>query len=174
MLDVRALATTELTQGLESLRNRVATDPFCAPFARASWPRDAGLQCKYFASCRRHGLQSSWAGRCGARYRPGIQHRMRPDRLIEIIDPDGIYPLPSTSGTSPGRTLLSKPLARIFKMSGWWECRSCPAAALHTRGRRLSNLGVAVSGDLLDHESPSVERARGAGAAPAQQDSRSR
>lgn len=33
------------------------------------------------------------------------------------------------------------------------ECRSCPAAALHTKGRRLSNLGVAVSGDLLDHES---------------------
>ena len=45
MLDVRELATTELTQGLESLRNRVATDPFCAPFARASWPGDAGLQC---------------------------------------------------------------------------------------------------------------------------------
>jgi hypothetical protein len=48
MLDCE-LATTELTQGLESLRNRVATDPFCAPFARASWPGDAGLQCKYFA-----------------------------------------------------------------------------------------------------------------------------
>jgi len=61
MLDVRELATTELTQGLESLRNRVATDPFCAPFARASWPGDAGLQCKYFASCRRHWLQSSLA-----------------------------------------------------------------------------------------------------------------
>lgn len=117
MLDVRELATTELTQGLERLRNRVATDPFCAPFARTSWPGDAGLQCKYFAFVDDIGFNHRglplWRPLSARHTTPNA-----PDRLIQIINPDGIYPLPSTSGTSPGRTLLSKALARIFKMSG--------------------------------------------------------
>jgi|tagenome__1003787_1003787.scaffolds.fasta_scaffold20896338_2 hypothetical protein len=88
----------------------LATDLFALRFAQASWSAGADLTVAFVDDIGfNHDV--GLTGGCGARYRPDVQRRMRPGRLIEIFDAAGIYPVPWTSRTSPGRSVLRKALA---------------------------------------------------------------